>query len=80
MTLNPKLNEMAERELEAEKAVRVVTKQQHRVAPEDKECTICFVEFAESQSADRQRRASVERHIFWPCQHASACGDCALRM
>ena len=21
-----------------------------------------------------------ERHMFWPCQHARACGDCAARI
>jgi hypothetical protein len=36
------------------------------------ECDICFQEFGDADAA--------ARHMFWPCQHARPCGDCASRV
>ena len=34
------------------------------------ECILCYADFS----------IGCERHIFWPCQHARACGECALKV
>jgi hypothetical protein len=38
-------------------------------------CGICFEEFD-----DTDVTSAAARHMFWPCQHARQCGDCALRV
>jgi hypothetical protein len=38
-------------------------------------CGICFGEFD-----DADVTGAAARHMFWPCQHARKCGDCAMRV
>jgi hypothetical protein len=37
------------------------------------ECGICYTEFNHDDS-------SAARHVFWPCQHARQCGECAIKI
>jgi hypothetical protein len=38
-------------------------------------CGICFGEFDDADAT-----GAAARHMFWPCQHARQCGDCAMRV
>ena len=38
-------------------------------------CGICFEEFDDADAT-----GAAARHMFWPCQHARQCGDCASRV
>jgi hypothetical protein len=42
------------------------------------ECGICFEEFNHDRLTDPIRAAA--RHVFWPCQHARQCGECAKKI
>ena len=39
------------------------------------ECGICFQEFD-----DADAMGAAELYMFWVCQHARQCGDCAMRV
>ena len=38
-------------------------------------CGICYQEFDDADAT-----GAAARHMFWPCQHARQCGECALRV
>ena len=39
------------------------------------DCGICFEAFDDADAT-----GAAARHVFWPCQHARQCGDCAMRV
>ena len=40
-----------------------------------KQCGICYQDFDDADDT-----GAAARHLFYPCQHARQCGDCALRV
>lgn len=38
-------------------------------------CGFCYTEFNNDDPS-----GDAARHVFWPCQHARQCGECALKI
>ena len=56
--------------------VTAATREVNSMSGNPLECGICYTEF----SNDRLAGPTTARHVFWPCQHARQCGECALKI
>jgi hypothetical protein len=76
--------EEEEEEVEEEEAMQPQPQEEILVPPQEYivvmsgnplECGICFQEFD-----DADAMGAAELYMFWVCQHARQCGDCAMRV